>query len=158
MLCLGQDQPVDAAGPLSHDDAELGKMPARRVDDHCPLPNDKLAPAMQHENRLRFGALHGAEAEGHVVLRKKLRRSEVLAFFTNQEPCLVGIESCSGAHYWARELTALGHEVRLIPARYVKPYVKTNKNDAADAAAICEAMARPTQVLCHPSTLVLGDP
>ena len=88
--------------------------------------------------------VHGADAEGHVVLRKKLRRSEVLAFFTNQEPCLVGMESCSGAHYWARELTALGHEVRLIPARYVKPYVKTNKNDAADAAAICEAVTRPT--------------
>jgi transposase len=88
--------------------------------------------------------VHAADAAGHVVLRKKLRRNEVLRFFANQAPCLVGMESCSGAHYWARELTGLGHEVRLIPARYVKPYVKTNKNDAADAAAICEAVTRPT--------------
>ena len=88
--------------------------------------------------------LHGVDAAEQPVLRKKLRRSEVLAFFTNQEPCLVGIESCSGAHYWARELRALGHEVVLLPPQYVKPYVKRNKNDAADAEAICEAMSRPT--------------
>jgi transposase len=78
------------------------------------------------------------------VLRKKLRRSQVLEFFSKLEPTLVGMEACAGAHYWARELIALGHKVVLLPPQYVKPYVKRNKNDAADAEAICEAMSRPT--------------
>ena len=77
-------------------------------------------------------------------LRKQLRRSQVLAFFAKLPPTKVGLEACGGAHYWARELIALGHEVVLLPAQYVKPYVKRGKNDAADAEAICEAMSRPS--------------
>jgi transposase len=78
------------------------------------------------------------------VLRKKLRRSEVLSFFRSLQPCLVGMESCATAHHWAREITALGHEVRLMPPAYVKAYLRRQKNDAADAEAICEAVSRPT--------------
>ncbi len=88
--------------------------------------------------------VHGADGDGLPVVRKKLRRGQVLEFFASVPPCLVGLEACASAHYWARELQALGHEVRLIPPQYVKPFVKTNKNDAADAEAICEAMVRPT--------------
>ena len=88
--------------------------------------------------------VHGVDAEGGVVFRRQLRRGQVLPFFGKQAPCLVGMEACATAHHWARELAALGHEVRLMPPRYVKPYVKRNKNDAADAAAICEAVTRPT--------------
>ncbi len=87
---------------------------------------------------------HGADASGKAVLRRKLQRAEVLTFFAAMPPCLVGIEACSTAHHWAREITALGHQVRLIPASYVKPYVKRGKTDAADAEAICEAVTRPT--------------
>ena len=86
--------------------------------------------------------LHGVDAEGATVLRKQLRRAQVLTFFSRLPRCLVGLEACATAHYWARELRALGHEVRLMPAQYVKAYVKRNKNDAADAAAICEAVMR----------------
>jgi transposase len=88
--------------------------------------------------------VHGVDAEGGVVFRRQLRRGQVLGFFGKQAPCLVGMEACATAHHWAREIGALGHEVRLMPPRYVKPYVKRNKNDAADAAAICEAVTRPT--------------
>ena len=88
--------------------------------------------------------LHGVDAAEQPVLRRKLRRSQVLEFFRKLEPTKIGMEACGGAHYWARELRALGHEVVLLPPQYVKPYVKRNKNDAADAEAICEAMSRPT--------------
>lgn len=88
--------------------------------------------------------VHGADAQGRPVTRKKLRRAQVMPFFADLPPCLIGMEACASAHYWARELQALGHEVRLIPPQYVRPFVKTNKNDAADAEAICEALARPT--------------
>ena len=88
--------------------------------------------------------VHGVDAEGTTVLRKQLRRGQVLAFFSRLPRCLVGMEACATAHYWARELSALGHEVRLMPAQYAKAYVKRNKNDAADAEAICEAVVRPT--------------
>jgi transposase len=87
---------------------------------------------------------HGVDAAGRAVMRRKLSRGEVLDFFRALPPCLVGIEACSTAHHWAREIGALGHEVRLIPAAYVKPYVKRGKTDAADAEAICEAVTRPT--------------
>ena len=87
--------------------------------------------------------VHGVDASGHAVLRRKLARGGLIAFFTKQPPCLVGMEACSSAHHWARELVRLGHEVRLIPPQYVKPYVKRNKTDAADAEAICEAVGRP---------------
>ncbi len=88
--------------------------------------------------------VHGADPDGRPVVRKKLRRGQVLGFFADLSPCLIGLEACASAHYWARELQALGHEVRLIPPQYVKPFVKTNKNDASDAEAICEALTRPT--------------
>jgi transposase len=88
--------------------------------------------------------VHGADEDGRPVVRKKLRRGQMLGFFASLSPCLIGMEACGSAHYWARELQALGHEVRLIPPQYVKPFVKTNKNDASDAEAICEALLRPT--------------
>ena len=88
--------------------------------------------------------LHGVDAAERVVLRKRLRRRQVLELFAQLEPTKVGLEACGAAHYWARELQGLGHEVVLLPPQYVKPYVKRNKNDAADAEAICEAMSRPT--------------
>jgi len=87
--------------------------------------------------------LHGVDCHGEIVLQKKLRRSAVLSFLLKLEPCLVGMEACASGHFWAREITALGHEVRLISPAYVKPYVKRSKNDAADAEAICEAVTRP---------------
>ena len=88
--------------------------------------------------------VHGIDAAEKVVVRKQLRRGQVMKFFEALPPCLVGMEACATAHYWARELTKLGHEIRLMPAKDVKAYVKRNKNDAADAAAICEAVRRPT--------------
>nr|WP_255393891.1 IS110 family transposase [Neorhizobium galegae] len=88
--------------------------------------------------------LHGVDAQGQVVLRKALRRANMIAFFTKLPPCLIGMEACSTAHHWARTLMELGHEVRLISPAYVKPFVKRHKNDAADAAAICEAVVRPS--------------
>ena len=88
--------------------------------------------------------IHAADNAGNTVLKKRLRRGQLLAFFAGLEPCLVGMEACGSAHYWARELQSLGHEVRLIAPQFVKPFVKTNKNDASDAEAICEAMQRPT--------------
>src|SRR5690349_769390 len=87
--------------------------------------------------------VHGADAQGRPVLKRRLARGKVLEFFANLPACLVGLEACAAAHYWARELAKLGHEVRLMPPRYVRPYVKTNKHDAADAEAICEAVQRP---------------
>ena len=81
---------------------------------------------------------------GHVVVRKALRRAQVLPFFAKLPSCLVGMEACGTSHHWARELTKLGHEVRLMPPAYVKPYVKRGKTDAGDAEAICEAVTRPT--------------
>jgi transposase len=88
--------------------------------------------------------VHGVDAEAGVVFRRQLRRGQVLPFFRKQAPCLVGMEACATSHHWAREIASLGHEVRLMPPRYVKPYVKRNKNDMADAEAICEAVTRPT--------------
>ena len=88
--------------------------------------------------------VHGVDVAGKVVIKKKLRRSEVLTFFQGLPSCLVGMEACATAHHWARELSALGHHVRLMPPTYVKAYVRRQKNDAADAEAICEAVTRPT--------------
>lgn len=88
--------------------------------------------------------VHGVDAAGQVTMRRKLRRSQVERFFAELAPCVVGLEACGGAHHWARVLGRLGHEVRLMPAHYVKPYVKRNKTDGRDAEAICEAMDRPT--------------
>jgi transposase len=88
--------------------------------------------------------VHGVAADGHVVHRRQLRRGQVVQFFSELPSCLVGMEACPGAHHWARQLGKLGPEARLMPPQYVKPYVKPQKNDAADAEAICEAVARPT--------------
>jgi transposase len=88
--------------------------------------------------------VHGVDAQGNVVVARQLRRSRLITFFERLAPCLVGMEACATAHYWAREIEALGHEVRLMPPGYVKAYVKRGKNDAADAAAICEAVTRPS--------------
>ena len=88
--------------------------------------------------------VHGVDVAGNVMIRRQLRRSRVLPFFKKQPGCLIGLEACATAHHWGRQLIALGHEVKLMPPRYVKPYVKRGKNDAADAAAICEAVTRPS--------------
>jgi transposase len=87
--------------------------------------------------------VHGADAEGHPLLRRRLRRSQVAGFFANLPPCVVGMEACCGAHYWSRVIGRFGHTVRLIAPQFVKPYIKSNKNDAHDAEAICEAVSRP---------------
>ena len=105
--------------------------------------------------------VHGADAAGQVVIRRQLKRRYVLAFFQKLPPCLVGIEACASSHHWSRELQALGHTVRLMPPAYVKPYVKRQKNDMADAEAICEAVTRanmrfvPTKTPEQQSGLVL---
>jgi hypothetical protein len=88
--------------------------------------------------------VHGVDAAGKIVVKRRFRRAEVVSFFRAQEPCLVGMEACATAHHWARELIALGHQVKLMPPAYGKAYVKRNKNDAADSAAICEAVMRPS--------------
>jgi len=88
--------------------------------------------------------VHGIGKNGSVVVQRRLRRSQVLGFFSKLLPCVVGIEACASSHFWAREIGALGHDVRLMPAAYVRPYVKRQRNDAADAEAICEAVTRPT--------------
>ncbi len=89
--------------------------------------------------------VHGVDAKGEVVVAHKVRRGALTQFFAKLAPCVVAMEACSSAHHWARQLLALGFEVKLIPPAHVKPYVRRNKNDAADAAAICEAAMRPGQ-------------
>lgn len=88
--------------------------------------------------------VHAIDATGGIVIRRQVRRSQLLLFFSRLSPCLIGMEACAGAHYWARELLKLGHDVRLIPPSYVKPFVKRGKTDAADAEAICTAVMQPT--------------
>ncbi len=87
--------------------------------------------------------IHGVDANGRALLRKQLRRHEMIMFFANMEPCLIGMEACGSAHHWARKIGQYGHTVKLMAPQFVKPYVKTNKNDMADAEAICEAVSRP---------------
>jgi transposase len=105
--------------------------------------------------------VHGVDAQGKAVIRRQLKRRAVLAFFEKLPPCLIGIEACASSHHWSRELKALGHTVRLMPPAYVKPYVKRQKNDAADAEAICEAVTRtnmrfvPTKTVEQQSCLML---
>ena len=95
--------------------------------------------------------VHGVDAAGEVVIRRQLKRRSVLAFFQKLPPCLVGIEACASSHHWSRELQALGHTVRLMPPAYVKPYVKRQKNDMADAEAICEAVTREANMRFVPT-------
>lgn len=100
----------------------------------------------------RVFQVHGATADVGVAIRKKLSRGQVLAFFADMPPCVVAMEACATAHYWAREISALGHTVRLVPPAYVKPFVKRQKNDAADAEAIAEAASRPTMRFVEPKS------
>jgi transposase len=88
--------------------------------------------------------LHGVDARGKTVIKKQLKRDQMAAFFSNLPPCLIGMEACASAHHWGRKLQEMGHTVKLMAPQFVKPYVKSNKNDAADAEAICEAVARPS--------------
>src|SRR6201997_3975077 len=88
--------------------------------------------------------VHGVDVDGAVVIRKRITRAKVVEFFAALKPCLIGIEACPSAHYWSRRLGALGHTVKLMPPSYVKAYLKRSKNDANDAAAICEAVTRPS--------------
>jgi len=88
--------------------------------------------------------VHGVDEQGHVVIRKKMTRNRLVVFMANLPPCLVGMEACGGAHDWARKFVAMGHAVRLMSPQFVKPYVKSNKNDAVDAEAVCEAVQRPS--------------
>lgn len=88
--------------------------------------------------------IHGVDAHDKVVVRRQVRRGKFLSFFEGRPPCLIGMEACSGAHHWGRQLQEMGHDVRLMPPSYVKPYVKRGKTDAADAEAICEAVTRPS--------------
>src|SRR6266566_5019163 len=97
--------------------------------------------------------IHGVDAAGNVIVRRQLKRRYVLPFFQRLPPCLVGIEACASSHHWSRELKALGHTVRLMPPAYVKPYVKRQKNDAADAEAICEAVTRANMRFVETKTL-----
>lgn len=101
----------------------------------------------------RYFQVHAEDKNGLVVVKKKLHRDKLLAWFKKQPPCLVGVEACATSHYWAREIGMLGHQVKLIPPIYVKPYVKRQKNDAVDAAAICEAVTRPAMRFVSPKTL-----
>lgn len=96
--------------------------------------------------------LHGVDAEGEVIVRKQLKRSQVRRFFARLEACLIGMEACGGAHYWSRELTRLGHTIRMMAPAFVKPYLKSNKNDRNDAEAICEAVQRPSMRFVQPKT------
>lgn len=101
--------------------------------------------------------LHGVDGQEKVVLRKQLRRVQLLDYFMKLPPCLIGMEACGGAHYWARELQKLGHTVKLMAPQFVKPYVKSNKNDANDAEAICEAVARPNMRFVAIKTIAQQD-
>ena len=100
----------------------------------------------------RVFQVRGADLDGRGVCRKKLSRCQLLAFFARWPPCIVAMEACATAHFWAREIAALGHDVRLVPPAYVKPFVKRQKNDAADAEAIAEAASRPTMRFVEPKT------
>jgi transposase len=101
--------------------------------------------------------VHGVDYQDKVVLRKQLRRNQLLSYFATLPPCLIGMEACGGAHHWARELQKLGHTVKLIAPQFVKPYVKSNKNDANDAEAICEALGRPTMRFVSVKTIAQQD-
>src|SRR3954469_22726303 len=130
-----------------------GQMSAPDAVDGSPPTGQPVGGKMEESHGVcgdnRFGPwevvfqVHGVDAGGAVVVQRRLTRGKLLAFFAKQAPCLVGMEACAAAHHWGRELSKLGHRVRLMPPRYVKPYVKRQKNDAADAEAICEAVTRP---------------
>ena len=101
--------------------------------------------------------LHGVDAQGQSIVQKKITRNKLPEFVANLPPCLIGLEACGGAHYWARKFTQMGHQVKLMSPRFVKPYVKSNKNDALDAQAICEAVTRPNMRFVAPKTIEQQD-
>ncbi len=101
--------------------------------------------------------LHGVDERGRAVLRKRLSRGKLMGFLANLEPCLIGIEACAGAHYWTREMGKLGHTVRIMSPQYVKPYIKSNKNDSNDAQGICEAVGRPHMHFVPPKSVEQQD-
>jgi transposase len=101
--------------------------------------------------------VHGADASGRAILHKRLRRSQIPDFFSNLPKCVVGIEATQGAHYWSRVIGSFGHEVRLVAPQFVKPYLKGQKNDARDAAAICEAISRPEMRFVPQKSIVQQD-
>ena len=105
----------------------------------------------------RVFQLHGVNEEGKILLKKKVKRNELLSIVANLPNCLVGMEACGGSHYWSREFSKLGHEVKLMHPQFVKPYVKSNKNDMLDAEAICEAVARPNMRFVPEKTLAQQD-
>src|SRR5450432_1910602 len=109
---------------------------------HLEEPNMQTITTIGLDIAKSVFQMHGVAADGQVLIRRQLKRRYVLAFFQKLSPCLVGIEACASSHHWSREIKALGHTVRLMPPAYVKPYVKRQKNDAADAEAICEAVTR----------------
>src|SRR5665213_1945972 len=132
----GVDGPCSAAS-LCHS-VVVGQRPQREEPSEMNITTIGLDIA---KNAFQ---VHGVDERGETVLRKRLRRKDVLSFFSSLAPCVVGIEACGTAHHWAREIRSVGHEVKLIAPAYVKPYVKRNKNDSADAEAICEAVGRPS--------------
>ena len=101
--------------------------------------------------------VQGVDKQVKVALRRRLRREQVAPFFANLSPCLVGLEACGGAHYWARRLSGVGHTVRLMAPQFVKPYVKSNKNDRNDAEAMCEAVSRPQMRFVPGKSVVQQD-
>src|SRR5450756_1856342 len=116
--------------------------PVNQSKTDLGIVNESQLPRLVLDIAKSVFQVHGVDAAGQVVIRRQLKRRYVLAFFEKLPPCLVGIEACASSHHWSRELQALGHTVRLMPPAYVKPYVKRQKNDAADAEAICEAVTR----------------
>jgi transposase len=107
------------------------------------------APTIQRSDAKSVFQVHGVDGAGQVVIRRQLKRRSVLVFFQKLPPCLVGIEACASSHHWSRQLQALGHTVRLMPPAYVKPYVKRQKNDMADAEAICWPSPEPAYGSCQ---------
>src|ERR1700687_3096687 len=125
-------------GPLRH---RCARMRLLRSQTREPSVNQIIRIGMDTSKHIF--QLHGVDAAERPVLRKRLRRREVVGFFAKLPPTVIGIEACGAAHYWARELTQLGHEVKLMAPQHVKPYVTRNKNDGRDSDALCEAMSRP---------------
>src|ERR1700738_4807186 len=126
-------------GPLRH---RCARMRLLRSQTREPSVNQIIRIGMDTSKHIF--QLHGVDAAERPVLRRKVRRNEVLAFFAKLPPTVIGMEACGAAHYWARELRKLGHEVKLMAPQHVKAYVKRNKNDGRDAEGLCEAMSRPT--------------
>jgi hypothetical protein len=141
---------MDAHFPTQHLSAKLA-VALKPLDYKKGYPKMKITTIGMDLAKTVF-QIHGVDEHGKVAVRKKLKRAEVLNYYANLPSCLIGMKACGGAHYWARKLQAYGHTVKLMAPQFVKPYVKTNKNDMADAEAICEAVSRSTCGLCQSRT------